>query len=151
MTLWAKSVRIFNSIREHGKSSIRRLAERTGLSKSSVHRQLQAASHRDRYPESGLWEIPEGRDWLLRLVVATLFIFGLGSIWILGSYVSKISSKVPNNAFPRRLTLCTNSKKPKYRVVYPRPADNVSGPLLIRLRGLNQPVIHTLNGWSRSS
>ena len=77
MTLWAKSVRIFNSIREHGKSSIRRLAERTGLSKSSVHRQLQAAGHRDRYPESGLWETPEGRDWLIRLVVATLFIFGL--------------------------------------------------------------------------
>ena len=77
MPLWAKSVRIFNSIREHGKSSIRRLAERTGLSKSSVHRQLQAAEHRDRYPESGLWETPEGRDWLIRLVVATLFIFGL--------------------------------------------------------------------------
>ena len=77
MTLWAKSVRIFNSIREHGKSSIRRLAERTGLSKSSVHRQLQAAGHRDRYPESGLWETPEGRDWLIRLVVATLFMFGL--------------------------------------------------------------------------
>ena len=25
----------------------------------------------------GLWETPEGRDWLIRLVVATLFIFGL--------------------------------------------------------------------------
>ena len=77
MTLWAKSVRIFNAIREHGKPSIRRLAERTGLSKSSVHRQLQAAGRRDRYPESGLWETPEGRDWLIRLVIATLFIFGL--------------------------------------------------------------------------
>jgi DNA-binding IclR family transcriptional regulator len=36
--LWAKSVRIFNAIREHGPPSIRRLAEQTGLSKSSVHR-----------------------------------------------------------------------------------------------------------------
>jgi Family of unknown function (DUF6399)/IclR helix-turn-helix domain len=77
MPLWAKSVRIFNSIREHGKSSIRRLAERTGFSKSSVHRHLQAIDRRDRYPESKLWETPEGRDWLIRLVVATLFIFGL--------------------------------------------------------------------------
>ena len=77
MTLWAKSVRIFNAIREHGKSSIRRLAERTGLSTSSVHRQLRAAGHRDRYPESGLWETPEGRDWLIRRVVATLFLVGL--------------------------------------------------------------------------
>ena len=77
MPLWAKSVRIFNSIREHGKSSLRRLAERTGFSKSSIHRHLQAIDRRDRYPESKLWETPEGRTWLIRLVVATLFIFGL--------------------------------------------------------------------------
>ena len=77
MGLWAKSVVIFNSIREHGKQSIRSLAARTGLSKSSVHRHLQAMEHRDRYPESSLWETPAGRAWLLRLVVATLFVFGL--------------------------------------------------------------------------
>jgi DNA-binding transcriptional ArsR family regulator len=77
MPLWAKSVQIFNAIRENGKQSIRRLAERTGLSKSSVHRHLQAIDRRDRYPESGLWETEEGRIWLLRLVVATRFIFGL--------------------------------------------------------------------------
>src|SRR5215470_10737743 len=77
MPLWAKSVRIFNSIREHGKSSIRRLAERTGFSKSSIHRHLQAIDRRDRHPESWLWETPEGRTWLIRLVVATLFVFGL--------------------------------------------------------------------------
>ena len=77
MPLWGKSVRIFNAIRQNGKQSIRRLAERTGLSKSSVHRHLQAAGRRDRYPESRLWETPQGRDWLIRLVMATLFIFGL--------------------------------------------------------------------------
>jgi hypothetical protein len=32
MGLWAKSVVIFNSIRENGQQSIRRLAEQTGLS-----------------------------------------------------------------------------------------------------------------------
>jgi Family of unknown function (DUF6399)/IclR helix-turn-helix domain len=77
MGLWAKSVVIFNSIREHGKQSVRRLAEQTGLSKSSVHRHLQAIDHRDRYPESSFWEMEAGRTWLLRLVVATLFVFGL--------------------------------------------------------------------------
>jgi IclR helix-turn-helix domain len=77
MGLWAKSVRIFHTIREHGQQSIRRLAEHTGLSKSSVHRHLQAITHRDRYPESSLWETEAGRTWLLRLVVATLFVFGL--------------------------------------------------------------------------
>src|SRR5262245_1593311 len=77
MGLWAKSVRIFNSIREHGQQSVRHLAERIGLSKSSVHRHLQAIKRRDCYPESSLWETEVGRDWLIRLVVATLFVFGL--------------------------------------------------------------------------
>jgi uncharacterized protein DUF6399/IclR-like helix-turn-helix domain-containing protein len=77
MGLWAKSLLIFNAIREHGKQSIRRLAERTGLSKSSVHRHLQAIKRRDRDPESSLWETEAGRNWLIRLVVATLFVFGL--------------------------------------------------------------------------
>ena len=77
MGLWAKSVLIFNSICERGQQSVRRLAERTGLSKSSVHRHLQAINRRDRYPESALWETEAGRNWLIRLVVATLFVFGL--------------------------------------------------------------------------
>jgi hypothetical protein len=77
MGLWAKSVLIFNSLREHGKQSLRSLADRTGLSKSSVHRHLQAMDRRDRYPESSFWETEAGRHWLIRLVVATLFVFGL--------------------------------------------------------------------------
>jgi hypothetical protein len=77
MGLWAKSVVIFNSIREHGKQSIRSLAGRTGLSKSSVHRHLQAMDRRNRYPESSFWETEAGHAWLIRLVVATLFVFGL--------------------------------------------------------------------------
>jgi hypothetical protein len=77
MGLWAKSVRLFNAIREHSQQSIRRLAAQTGLSKSSVHRHLQALNRRDRYPESSFWETEAGRTWLIRLVVATLFVFGL--------------------------------------------------------------------------
>lgn len=77
MGLWAKSLLIFNSIREHGKQSVRRLAERTGLSNSSVHRHLQAVNRRDRYPESSWWDTEAGRTWLIRLVVATLLVFGL--------------------------------------------------------------------------
>src|SRR6266446_3278358 len=42
-----------------------------------------------------------------------LRIYPFGSICVPGSYVSKSSSRAPNNAFPRRLTLGTNSKKPK--------------------------------------
>src|SRR5499426_2844694 len=77
MGLWAKSVVIFNAIYEHGKQSIRSLADRTGLSTSSVHRHLQALDRRDRHPESALWETEAGRAWLIRLIVATLLVFGL--------------------------------------------------------------------------
>jgi IclR helix-turn-helix domain len=77
MGFWAKSLRIFNSIRAHGQQSVRRLAARTGLSKSSVHRHTQAMACRNRHPESWLWETEEGHGWLIRLVVAALFIFGL--------------------------------------------------------------------------
>ncbi|MHC4157065.1 MAG: DUF6399 domain-containing protein [Planctomycetota bacterium] len=77
MGLWAKSLLIFNAIREHGMQSVRHLANRTGLSKSSVHRHLQAMDRRDRYPESSFWDTEAGRAWLIRLVVATLFVFGL--------------------------------------------------------------------------
>jgi len=69
MGLWAKSLLICNSIREYGKQSIRELARYTGLFKSSVHRHLQAIDRQNRYPESGLWETPQGQNWLLRLLV----------------------------------------------------------------------------------
>jgi len=53
------------------------MAHQTGFSKSSVHRLQQAIARRGRYPESWLWETEEGRGWLIRLVVATLYTFGL--------------------------------------------------------------------------
>jgi hypothetical protein len=56
--------------------SVRQLAQQTGLSKSSVHRLQQAMERRNRHPESWVWETEEGRQWLRRLVVATLYIFG---------------------------------------------------------------------------
>ena len=56
---------------------MRRIAHKTGFSKSSVHRLQQAMERRNGHPESWLWETEEGRPWLRRLVVATLYIFGL--------------------------------------------------------------------------
>ena len=77
MGFWEKSVRIFNYLCEAGTQSVRRLAQHTGVSKSSAHRLTQAMMHRDIHPESWLWETAEGRRWLTRLVVATLYTFGL--------------------------------------------------------------------------
>jgi hypothetical protein len=53
------------------------MAQQTGLSKSSVHRLQHAMERRNRHPESWLWETADGRQWLTRLVVATLYTFGL--------------------------------------------------------------------------
>ncbi len=76
MGLWAKSLHIFNCLYTSGKQSVRQLAQQTGLSKSSVHRLKQAMVQRGRHPESWLWETEDGRQWLTRLVVATLSLFG---------------------------------------------------------------------------
>ena len=77
MGFWEKSRRIFKCLCEYGSQSVRRLAHQTGVSKSSVHRLTQAMGRRNRYPESWLWETEDGRQWLMRLVVATLYTFGL--------------------------------------------------------------------------
>src|SRR3989337_73891 len=77
MGYWTKSRLIFNSFREHAKASIRQVAGQTGLSKSSVHRLGRAMAGRNRHPESWFWESEEGRRWLVRLVVAVLYHFGL--------------------------------------------------------------------------
>ena len=53
------------------------LPKRRGSLKSSVHRLQQARARRDTHPESWWWETEDGRCWLIRLVVATLYTFGL--------------------------------------------------------------------------
>ena len=77
MGFWTKSRLIFNSFREHTKASIRQVARQTGLSKSSVHRLSQAMERRNGHAESWFWETEDGYQWLLRLVMAVLYIFGL--------------------------------------------------------------------------
>lgn len=77
MGFWDKSLRIFKCLCENATQSVRQLAQQTGLSKSSVHRLQQAMDRRNSHPESWVWETAEGRQWLRRLVVATLYIFGL--------------------------------------------------------------------------
>lgn len=77
MGFWDKSLLIFKCLCDHGRQGVRRLAQQTGLSKSSVHRLQHAMERRNSHPESWLWETAEGRQWLTRLVVATLYTFGL--------------------------------------------------------------------------
>ena len=77
MGFWDKSLQIFKCLCDNATQSVRQLAQQTGLSKSSVHRLQQAMERRNSHPESWLWETAEGRQWLRRLVVATLYSFGL--------------------------------------------------------------------------
>lgn len=77
MGFWDRSLRIVKCLCDHGKQSVRRIAHQTGCSKSSVHRLQRAMARRGRHPESWWWETEEGRQWLTRLVVATLYTFGL--------------------------------------------------------------------------
>jgi len=77
MGFWTKSLQIFNAFCDNAKQSIRQVAQQTGLSKSSVHCLKQAMERRDKPPESWWWETESGRCWFIRLVVATLYPFGL--------------------------------------------------------------------------
>ena len=70
MGFWTKSLRVFKCLCANGRQGVRRMAQQTGLSKSSVHRLKQAMEHRDIYAESWLWETAEGRRWVTRLVAA---------------------------------------------------------------------------------
>jgi len=77
MGFWTKSRLIFNAFRDNAMASIRQVACQTGLSKSSVHRLGRAMDRRNGHPESWFWETEEGHRWLIRLVVAVLYHFGL--------------------------------------------------------------------------
>jgi len=73
----SRDTKVFGTLAEFGKQSLRKMAQATGLSKDSVARSLTALSKRDKYPESHLWETEEGQAWLRRMVVAMLYEFGV--------------------------------------------------------------------------
>ena len=66
MGLWDKSLRIVKGLCDYGQQSVRRLADKTGWSKSGVHRLQQAMVRRGGSPESWWWETEDGRRWLTR-------------------------------------------------------------------------------------
>ncbi len=77
MNLQQRCQAVFKAGYEFGKTSFRRLAQKTKLSKSSVHRLYHRIARRNQHPESSLWETEAGQDWLRLLVLATIFVFAL--------------------------------------------------------------------------
>ncbi|MCB1637232.1 MAG: winged helix-turn-helix domain-containing protein [Thiothrix sp.] len=73
----AGSLLIIATILGFGYQSIRQLAEQCHLSKSAVHRHLQAHKRRNRHSMSYFWETEAGSAFLQRLVYACLYLFGL--------------------------------------------------------------------------
>lgn len=69
--------KVFANITEFGRRALRKIAQATGLSKSSVARSLKSLVKRGQHPESHLWETEEGQAWLRRLVIAMIYVFGL--------------------------------------------------------------------------
>jgi len=56
---------------------VRKLAQVTGIPKSSVDRHRQALQKRSMVPEAVFWEQPLGQDWLHRCVFAIIYVFGI--------------------------------------------------------------------------
>lgn len=57
--------------------TLKSIAAKTDISKSSVHRHQQAIARRNQHPESSLWESAAGAQWLARLVFGVVYYFGI--------------------------------------------------------------------------
>lgn len=64
-------------LKPEGRPALSVIAEATGLSRSSVHRHQQAITACEHYPESRWWETAVGYQWLVRLVIAVVYHFGI--------------------------------------------------------------------------
>jgi hypothetical protein len=61
----------------NAKQRIVDIAQATGIKKSSVQRHQQGISRRNQYSESSFWETAVGHAWLVRLVIAVVYYFGI--------------------------------------------------------------------------
>ena len=72
-----KIIKTIESIKKIGKQSIAKLSHQTNNSKSSLHRQIKIINSRSSHVCSEFFQTANGNDWMIRLVLATLFIFGI--------------------------------------------------------------------------
>jgi hypothetical protein len=68
---------VFSVLHTATNLSVRTIAKLTGIPRSSVQRYKAGLVRRNQYPESHLWERPEGYAWLCLLVFATVYVFGI--------------------------------------------------------------------------
>ena len=72
-----RGINVFQAIQADASQGVQAVASVIGISKSSVHRHQQAIERRNQHPESSWWETEAGSAWLKRLVVGSIFFFGI--------------------------------------------------------------------------
>ncbi|MGB3294467.1 MAG: DUF6399 domain-containing protein [Phormidesmis sp.] len=77
LTIRERRQKVADCMAEPVKQRIVDIAAATGLKKSSVHRHQKGIERRDQYAASSLWETAAGAAWLVRLVVAVVYHFGI--------------------------------------------------------------------------
>ena len=77
LTIRARRQKVADCMAQPVKQRIIDIAAATGLKKSSVQRHQKGIERRDQYAESNLWETAAGAAWLMRLVVAVVYHFGI--------------------------------------------------------------------------
>jgi hypothetical protein len=77
LTIRERGTTVFQSIQANPNQGLQAIASATGIPKSSVYRHQQAIQRRAQHPESAWWETEAGSAWLKRLVVFSLFFFGI--------------------------------------------------------------------------
>lgn len=77
MSLRSRCTKIFSFFQENKTATVRETAAGTGISKSSVHRHKKGIERRNQHPESVYWETEAGQKWLMILLCATLYTFGI--------------------------------------------------------------------------
>jgi hypothetical protein len=68
---------VFVVLQQTADASVRTIAKRTGIPRSSVQRYKVGIVKRSQYPESRFWEREEGYQWVCLLVCATVYVFGI--------------------------------------------------------------------------
>lgn len=69
--------KVFRCLGDKTEPSIRMIASKTGIPKSSVSRHKSRIKRRQRYPESSFWETEAGGAWLKILVFGVIYCFGV--------------------------------------------------------------------------
>ncbi len=69
--------KIASYFQHHDDATLQEAAEAVRTSTSSAHRHKHALAKRNQHPESWMWDTDAGFRWLIRLVCATIYLFGI--------------------------------------------------------------------------